>query len=158
MNIFQAKKDIAAGQELFYRYGGAEWFEQKKLPHTHVDYASTKWRPDLAPLPCCQNVLQTIGVDGRRGYAVLEVVPSGTVLEISVCLEVPVVVVDQFPFLWDFVLTGEMQNVHAGCQSPGASSYPHNACVFAEQGKVGQLAEWVLYFISPLALFQCPTP
>ena len=75
-----------------------------------MDYASTMWRPDLHPLPCRQSVAHTTGADGRDSFAVLEAVPSGTVLEVSLCLQVSVVVVDQFPFLWDFVLTGEMQN------------------------------------------------
>ena len=65
------------------------------------------WRPDLQPLPCRKDVLQTTGTDGRRSYAVREAVPSGAILEISLCLEVPVVVVDQFPYFWDFVLTRE---------------------------------------------------
>ena len=112
-NIFKAAKDIAAGQEIFFRYGGPQWFEAKNLPYTDVDYASTRWRPDLQPLPCRKNVIQTTGADGRRRYAVREAVPSGAFLEISLCLEVPVIVVDQFPFLWDFVLTRETENVHA---------------------------------------------
>ena len=107
-NIVKAKKDIAAGQEIFCGYGGRQWFKNKKLPYTDVDYASTRWRPELQPLPCRKKVIQTTGADGRRSYAVGEAVPSGAVLEISPCLEVPVLVVDQFPFLWDFVLTGEM--------------------------------------------------
>jgi hypothetical protein len=37
-------------------------------------------------------------------------VPSGTIVEVSLCVEVSVVMVDQFPYLWDFVLTGEMEN------------------------------------------------
>ena len=111
-NIFKATKDIAAGQEIFFRYDGPRWFESKNLPYI----GSTKWRPDLQPLPCRKKVVQTTGADGRRSYAVLEAVPSGAVLEISPCLEVPVVVVDQFPFLWDFVLTRETENVHAGWQ------------------------------------------
>ena len=98
-NIFKARKDIAAGQELFYMYGGTSFVD--------VDYASTRWRPDLQPLPCRKNVVQTMGADGRRGYAVREAVPSGAILEISFCLNLPVIVVDQFPFLWDFVLTRE---------------------------------------------------
>ena len=117
INIFKATKDIAAGQELFYRYGSAEWFKSMDVPYADFDYASTKWRPDLQPLPCRKHVIQTIGADGRRSYAVREAVPSGAVVEISLCLEVPLVVVDQLPFLWDFVLTGETENVHAGCQS-----------------------------------------
>ena len=44
---------------------------------------------------------------GRHSFAVLEAVPSGTVVEFSLCLEVSVVAVDQFPYLWDYVLTGE---------------------------------------------------
>ena len=145
---------------MFYQYGSAQWFEEKNLPYADVDYASTRWRPDLQPLPCRQKVVQTTGADGRRSYAVLGAVPSGTVLEISLCLEVPVIVVDQFSFLRDFVLTGETENVHAGCQQTGASSRAHTACVFADQdeGKIGERAESVLYFISPLTLFQCPNP
>ena len=115
-NICKAKKDIAAGQEIFFKYGGKEWFEGKNLPYTDVDYASTMWRPDLQPLPCRKDVLQTTGTDGRRSYAVREAVPSGAVLEISLCLGVPVTVVDQFPYLWDFMLTRETGNVHAGWQ------------------------------------------
>ena len=103
----KAKKDIAAGQELFCRYGSAEWFKSKNIPYADVDYASTRWRPDLHPLPCRKNVVQTTGADGRHSFAVLEAVASDTVLEISLCLEVPVIVVDQFPYLRDFVLTGE---------------------------------------------------
>ena len=111
-NIFKAKKDIAAGQELFYMYGGPRWFEFKNLPYVDVDYASTRWRPDLQPLPCRKNVIQTAGADDRRRYVIREAVPSGAVLEISLCLDVPVIVVDQFPFLWDFVLTRKTENMH----------------------------------------------
>ena len=113
-NIFKATKDIAAGQEIFCSYGGPQWFETQNLPYADIDYASTMWRPDLQPLPCRKDVIQTTGADGRRSYAVREAVPSGAILEISLCLEVPVVVVDQFPFLWDFVLTRETENMHAG--------------------------------------------
>ena len=105
--IFKASKDIAAGQELFFRYGGPSWFEVKNVPYADIDYASTRWRPDLKPLPCRKNVIQISGADGRPRYGVREAVPSGAVLEISLCLEVPVMVVDQFPYLWDFVLTRE---------------------------------------------------
>ena len=62
------------------------------------------WRPDLHPLPCPQSIGQKTGVDGRRSFAVLKAVPSGTVLDISLCVEVSVTVVDQFPVLWDFVI------------------------------------------------------
>ena len=64
------------------------------------------WRPDLHPLPCRQNVRHRTGADGQHSFAVVDTIPSGTVLEISLCVEVSVVVVDQFPFLWDFVLVG----------------------------------------------------
>ena len=112
-NIFKATKDIAAGQEIFYFYG-PQWFETRNIPYADVDYASTRWRPDLQPLPCRKDVIQTTGADGRRSYAVREAVPSGAILEISLCLDVPIVVVDQFPYLWDFVLTRETGSVHAG--------------------------------------------
>ena len=107
INTSKATKDIAAGQEILAWYGGEDWFERGNIPYADVDYASTMWRPDLHPLPCRQNVAQTTGANGRHSYAVVEAVTSGTVLEISLCLEVSVRVVDQFPFLWDFVLTGE---------------------------------------------------
>ena len=126
----KATQDIAAGQELFYRYGRADWFAARNVSYANFDYASTRWRPDLHPLPCRKNVVQSTGADGQHSYVILEAVPSGTVLEISLCLKVPVVVVDQFPFLWDFVLTGETENVHAGCQQTGASSRALTTCVF----------------------------
>ena len=108
-DTFKATKDIAEGQELFIRYGGAQWFKSKNISVTNVDYASTMWRPDLHPLPCRRKVKQQNGADGRHNYTILEAVPSGTVLEISPCLEVSLIVVDQF-HLWDFVITGEMEN------------------------------------------------
>ena len=105
INTFKATKDIAAGQEILVRYGSAKWFEDKNIPYVDVDYASTIWRPGLHPLPCRENVRQTSGADGRHNFAVLvDTIPSGTVVEISLCVEVSVVVVDQFPYLWDFVI------------------------------------------------------
>ena len=110
MNTFKAAKDIAAGQEVFIRYGGAQWFERNNIPRADVDYASTMWRPDLHPLPCRESAVRpTIGADGRLSFIVVGAVPSGTVLEISLCVEVSPFVVDQFPYLWDFVLTGETE-------------------------------------------------
>ena len=110
INTFKTTKDIAAGQEIFIRYGDAGWFECKNLHYADVDYASTMWRPDLQPLPCRQSVAQTTGADGRHSFSVREAVSSGTIVEVSLCVEVSVVMVDQFPYLWDFVLTGEMEN------------------------------------------------
>ena len=107
---YKATKDIAAGQEIFIRYGNAQWFGLRNIPYAAVDYASTMWRPDLHPLPCRQRVGQTTGADGRYIFTVREAVSSGTVLEVSLCVEVSVTAVDQFPFLWDFVLTGETKN------------------------------------------------
>ena len=101
----KATKDIADGQELFLRYGSAQWFKSKNISVADVDYASTMWRPDLQPLPCPQSVAHKFGVDGRHSFAVLEdTIPSGAVLEISLCVEVSLNVVDQFPVLWDFVI------------------------------------------------------
>ena len=104
------------------------------------------WRPDLHPLPCRHDVVQSTAAP--YSYVVLEDAPSGTVLEVSLCLEVSLIVVDQFPFLWDFVLTGETENDHTGCQQTSASSRTHTACVFADQdkGNIGEHAERVLYF------------
>ena len=101
---FKATKDIAAGQEVLVRYGSAKWFESKNISYSDVDYASTMWRPDLQPLPCRQSLRKATGVDGRHSFAVLNKLSPGTVLETSLCVEVSVIVVDQFPVLWDFVL------------------------------------------------------
>ena len=114
INTFKATKDIAAGQEIFVQYGNVDWFESKNIPYTDVDYASTMWRTDLHPLPCRQRVRQTTGADGRYSFAVGRAVPSGTVIEISLCVEASVIVVDQFPFFWDFVLTGETEYEYFG--------------------------------------------
>ena len=62
------------------------------------------WRPDLQPLPCRQNVRHTTGVDGKHTFVVADTILPGTVLDISLCMEVPVVAIDQFPYLWDFVI------------------------------------------------------
>ena len=134
---FKATKAIAPGQELFIRYGSASWFQSKGIRRVDVDYASTKWRPDLQPLACRQKVAQTTQADGRHRYAIFEGVPSGTILEISLCLQVAVRVVDQFPFLWDFVLAGETANEYTGCLQPSASSraQTHRVCFFADPGE-----------------------
>ena len=114
INTSKATKDIAAGQEVLVRYGGAGWFEVKNIPYADIDYASTMWRPDLHPLPCRKNVRPTTGADGRHSFAVMaDTIPSGTVVEISLCVEVSVNVVDQFPFLWDFVLVNATAQVCA---------------------------------------------
>ena len=129
ITTFKATKDIAAGQEILIRYGSAQWFECRNIPYSDVDYASTMWRPDLRPLPCRRNVTQTTGTDGRYSFAIREPVPSGTVLEVSLCLEVSVMFVDQLPFLRDFVLTGEMENGYTSCQQTSACSRAHTACI-----------------------------
>ena len=126
-NIFKATKDISAGQEIFVRYGSAKWFKSKNISYANVDYASTMWRPDLQPLPCPLRVGLITGPDGRNNFAVPEAVSSGTVLQVALCVEVSVVVVDQFPYLWDFVLTGETENDHICCQQTSASSRAHTA-------------------------------
>ena len=153
-HFYKATKDIAAGQEIFIKYGSAQWFEFKNLSYTDVDYASTMWRPDLHPLPCRQNFTQTIGADGRHSFAVREAVPSGTVLEVSLCLEVSVITIDQFSFLRDFVLIGESENKYTGCQQTSASALTPPVC-FADRGKanIGELAEQVLYLNTLLTLF-----
>ena len=159
INTPKATKDIAAGQEIFIRYGSAKWFEGKNLSYADVDYASTMWRPDLHPLPYRRKVAQRTRADGRHSYVVLETIRPGSILEISLCVVVSVVVIDQFPFLWDFVLIGETEHEHTGCQQTFASSHAHTACVFADQGEgnIGERAGQVLYFISPLPLFRCQT-
>ena len=92
------------------RYGDAKWFEVKNIPYADVDYASTMWRPDLQPLPCPQSITHTTELDGRHSFTAVEAIPPGTVLETSLCVEVSVVVIDQFPHLWDYVLIGETEN------------------------------------------------
>ena len=188
INTFKATKDIAAGQEIFIQYGDAQWFECKNVPYADVDYASTMWRPDLHPLPCRHNVAPTAGADGRQSFTVIGAIPSGTVLEISLCVEVSVVVVDQFPVLWDFVLIGETENDHTGCQQTSASSRAHAACVLQIKAKEILLENllnrfcisflhslssnaqtrnhpkpvlglgFCISFLHSLTLFQCPNP
>ena len=116
VNIFEATKDIAPGQEIFVRYGSVQWFQCKNIPYADIDYATTMWRPDLQPLPCRQAVRQITGADGRHTFAVLaSTTPSGTLLEISICVEISLYVVDQFPILWDFVIVdATSQTVCAG--------------------------------------------
>ena len=106
-NTFKATKDVDVGQELLVRYGDADWFERRHIPYFDVDYASTIWRPDLHPLPFRQYVRRTTEADGRHSFVVMaDTIPSGTILETSLCMEVSLNVVDQFPVLWDFVLIG----------------------------------------------------
>ena len=116
-NTFKVTKDIPAGQEIFVKYGTAAWFENKNLPYFDVDYARTMWRPDLHPLPCRESVRHTPpGVDGRHSFAAMaDTIPSGTVVDISLCLEVSLFVVDQFPFLWDFVLVAAASQTVCVC-------------------------------------------
>ena len=105
INTFKATKDIAAGQEIFIRYGSAQWFERKNIPYADVDYARTMWRPGLHPLPCRLNARHVTGAGCEHNFAVLDnTIPSGTVLDISLCVEVSIIVVDQFHSLWDFVI------------------------------------------------------
>ena len=85
------------------RYGSAEWFDVKDLSYADVDYTTTMWRPDLHPLPCRKNLKLTTGADGRPSFSVPAMLPSDTVMDVSLCVKVSIIVVDQF-LLWDFVL------------------------------------------------------
>ena len=129
-HIFKATKDIDAGQELFVSYGGEKWFQSKGVTYTAFDYASTMWRPDLQPLPCCQNIEQTTDDNGLRSYTALSAIPSGTVLDVSLCIDVPANFVDQFPALRNSTLPGQIQHVHAVHQQASASLRANIACVF----------------------------
>ena len=154
VNTFKATKDIAAGQEIFIRYGDAFWFEGRNLSYIDVDFASTRWRPDLKALPYRRKIAQGIGADGHRRYAVLEPIKPDSILEVSLCVEISLVSVDQFPFLWDFVLTGEMENEHVGYQQTSASSLAYTDCAFADdgEGNIGGHADQVLCFSSLFTL------
>ena len=114
-NTSEATKAIAAGQEIFLDYGNANWFGGKNLSYANVDYASTMWRPDLHPLPYRRELAHRT-VDGQHIFTIFDPIKAGSILDISVCVEVSIVAVDQFPVLWDFVLTGETENAHIGCQ------------------------------------------
>ena len=108
INTFKAAKDIPAGQEVFARYGSAQWFASKNVPYADADYANTMWRPEHTPLPCRQSVRQITTEDGRHTFSVhVNTIPAGTVVEISLCVEVSLNVVDQIPVLWDFVIMDE---------------------------------------------------
>ena len=148
MTTFKAKQDIAAGQEIFIQYSDAQWFERRNIPYADVDYASTMWRPDRHPLPCRQSVSK----DGRHRFFVRKAVPSGTVLEVSLCLEVPVLAVEQFPFLRDFVLTCKIEDESTLFYNRLLHPHAHMPPVFcADRGQtnIGELAEKVLYLFSP---------
>ena len=97
-------------------YGDSEWFEKHDVPYVDVDAALTMWRPELTPLPCRQPVIQkTAGGDGDVSFIITRDVSAGTVLETSVCLKMPVDLVDTYS-LGDDVLTGHTENVHSGFQ------------------------------------------
>ena len=86
------------------RYSGASWFGSKNIPYADVDYDSTMWRPDLRPLPCRHDFDVTTEEDGRHTFAaVADTTPADTKLDISLCVKVSLIVVDQF-LLWDFVI------------------------------------------------------
>ena len=154
IQIAKAATHIEAGQELFVSSLGDS-------PYTAVDYASTMWRPDLQPLPCCQDIEQTTDANGLRSYTALSAIPSDTVLDVSLCLDVPANFVDQFPALRNSTLPGQTQHVHAAHQQASATLRAHIAFVFADprnEKEIGDPANAVLDFISALTLFQCPNP
>ena len=163
---FKATKDIAAGQEIFVYYGNASWFKDKHISPIDVDYASTRWRPDLQPLPCDQSVLQQIDPDGRRSYTVLTALQSGTVVGISVCIEVPVTVLDQFPVLRDFVLTGQTGNLHTGVANNAALPHTNTPPVLLQTpadnlngyGTVFHLSAHALPILKPITIQKRSTP
>ena len=124
MNTFKATKDIVAGQEILVRYGSVEWFVSKNIPYSDVDYARTMWRPELHPIPCRQDVHIATGADGRHCVSVLAKLPSDAVLDISLCLKVPVVVVDQYPVLWDYVLNGAIAQTVCACKDAQVCCQP----------------------------------
>ena len=84
-------------------YGSAQWFKYKNIPYSDVDYASTIWRSDLHHLPCPKNVDLAARADGHPTFVVQTMVSSRTVLIMSPCVKVSIIVVDQL-LLWDFVL------------------------------------------------------
>ena len=98
------------------------------------------WRPDLHPLPCRENVRHITGADGRQIFAFMaDTITSGTVLEVSLCIEVSVIVVDQFPFLWDFVLI---------------DSTTQTVCVFEDSDVTSLLTRTSLVVSNPAGM--CP--
>ena len=119
------------------------------------------WRPDLHPLPCRQNVNHITGADGRRSFAVREAIPSGTVLEISLCLEVPAIIVDQLPFLRDFVLTGKTENQYILVDDTLLSPLAHIPLFFLQikwKAISENMLNWLNVAFPQLTLFLCPNP
>ena len=93
-----------------------DWFDRNGIPYASVDAAFTTWRPELTPLPCRIPVIQrTADGDGDVSFIITRDVSEGTVLETSVCLKMPVDLVDTYS-LGDVVLTGHTENVHSGFQ------------------------------------------
>ena len=120
-----------------------------------MDYASTRWRPDLQPLPCDQTVLQQIDSDGRHSYTFPTALQSGTILGTFICTEVPVTVLDQFPVLKDFVLTGQMGKLYTGLANKAALAHTQkNTPLVSLQTPAGNLNGY-LYCISQPTLLQC---
>ena len=115
-HAFKALTDIEAGQELFVSYGGEKWFKNKGLPLTVVDYGSTMWRPELKPLPCCLDIQQATEDNGTRTYTSLAAIPANTVVDVSLCLDVPASFIKDFPSLRDSVLPGQTEHVHVAHQ------------------------------------------
>ena len=136
-HIFKATKDIEAGQELFVFYGGKKWFDSKGVSYATVDYANTMWRPDLQPLPCWRNVEQATDANGLRSYTALSAIPSGTVLDISLCLAVPANFVGQFLVLRNSTLPGQTANVHAAYQQASDTLRTHCLCFCRPQKRKG---------------------
>ena len=121
----KAKRNIAVGEEIFVQYGDSEWFEGHGLTYVSVDPALAMWRPELTPLPCRQPVDQIAADDDDDvSYIITKDVPAGTVLETSLCLEMPPDTVDTYSLgdvvlTWGInppMLTGRTENMHAGSQ------------------------------------------
>ena len=130
-NTFKATKEIAAGQEIFVRYGDGDWFKEKNIPYTDVDYASTMWRPDLHPFPCRQDI--RVGTArGRHMFVIVaDFIPSATPLEVSLCVEMSLNVVDQFPFLWDFVIVDSA--TQTVCKREDSELYWQPVCSYIQK-------------------------
>ena len=95
--------------------------------------------------------------DGQHVFTVLNDIPIDTVVDISLCIDVALSVVDQFPMLWDFVLIGWTSKTVCVCVCVCAC-----VCVYASMQKsaVNRYIHAIKYLCqSPRRCASlCPTP
>ena len=86
---------------------------------------------------------------------------AGTVIDVSLCVEISVMVVDQFPYLWDHVLTGETgKKSMLVRQQRLLPPHAHTPSVVLqmEVKEASDMQNRFCIFIFPPSFFQSPNP